>query len=220
MLRSIALVCAFATTVLAQSAPPGDVPTAPQGDAPPAPTGNAAPGYVPAYVPTYGAPRPERPDRFFVGLGVVAGGNDDWLYGAYTGELALTILPELLRMRARLFGTLYGGSLESDWNGDFARVGVGLEARGCTSGGQTCLFADLDLGYQKLSLYDDSQDFVRSDVGAFGGPRFGVDFGGALRVRFALELYEQLARHTKQSGEKSFDVFGTVGVSLAVGLQL
>ena len=164
-----------------------------------------------------------RPDHVFVGLGVMFGfgGPSDWLYGAYHAELGITALhlDDDLSVRARAFGTLYGGTVESDWGGDFARYGVGLEGRYC--GDRTCVFVDVDAGYQKLTLDDNGGDFVRSDKGLVGGPRFGFDWGGAVRLRFALELYGMLSDHKSAIGTNDgFDAFGTINLSLGLGVQL
>jgi hypothetical protein len=68
-------------------------------------------------------------------------------------------------------------------------------------------------------LNDQNSDFVRSDKGVFAGPRFGVDWGGALRLRFALELYRHFGNHVGSSGD-GFEQFGTVSLSVAIGYQL
>ena len=183
-------------------------------------TAFAQPGAAPQST-LVGPPTRERSDRFFLAMGVLVGGGNHWIYGAYHAELAATILRDPLRLRVRAFGTLFGGTVESDWTGDFKRYGAGLEARWCTSGLSTCLFADLDLGYQRLTLDDDRAEFVRSDNGLIAGPRFGFDWGGALRLRFALELYEVFADHKSDSGTNDgFDAFGTVTLSASLGYQL
>jgi hypothetical protein len=182
----------------------------------------AQPGAAPAPQSTLvGPPAEERSDRFFLAIGVLVGGGDHWIYGAYHAELGATILREPLRVRARAFGTLYGGTVESDWGGDFARYGAGLEARWCTGGLMTCLFLDLDAGYQRLTLDDDDQRFVRSDIGMVAGPRLGFDWGGAVRLRFALELYEVLGNHETSSGTSDgINAFGTLGLSVTLGYRL
>jgi hypothetical protein len=153
--------------------------------------------------------------------GSTRGHGDHWIYGAYHAELGATILREPLRLRARAFGTLFAGTVESDWGGDFSRYGAGLEARWCTGGLMTCLFLDLDAGYQRLTLDDGDQRFVRSDTGLIAGPRLGFDWGGALRLRFALELYEVLGNHESSSGmSDGFNAFGTLALSVALGYQL
>jgi hypothetical protein len=163
----------------------------------------------------------ERADRFFFAMGVLVGGGDHWIYGAYHAEVGVTILRDPLRVRARLFSTLYGGTVESDWGGDFTRFGGGVEARWCTSGLSTCLFADLDAGYQRLTLDDGSGEFVRSDNGLIAGPRLGFDWGGAVRLRFALELYEVFAKHQSSRGtDEGLNAFGTLALSVGLGLQL
>lgn len=183
----------------------------------------AQPGVTPPQSTLVGPPSHERSDRFFVALGLLVGGGgpSDWLYGAYTAELAATLLHDPVRLRARLFGNLVGGTMESDWSGDFSRFGGGVEARWCTAGAGTCLFGDLDIGYQKLSLRDQNSEFVRSDNGMIAGPRIGLDFGGAIRFRFALELYEHFAHHTSRSATTPSDYrsYGTFGLSFAVGYQ-
>jgi hypothetical protein len=220
MLRGASLVCALSTSALAQPATDPAITTepAPPSSTPPSayppPPPNAAPVY-----PSY-APRSERSDRAFFALNAVVGGGNHWLYGAYGGEVGVTLISAQLRIRVRAFGVIYGGTMESDWNGDFWRYGAGLEGRLCTAGLRNCLFADFDAGAQKLSLYDSSQDFVRSDTGLVIGPRIGYDFGGAVRGRFALELYEVFGRHTKRDGTKSFERFESVGISFALGYQL
>jgi hypothetical protein len=199
--------------ITAEPAPPSSTPPVAY---PPPPTST-----LPVYPMSYEAPR-QRADRFLLALGAVVGGGGEptgWLYGGYTGELGVTLLADPLRVRPRAFGVLYGGTMESDWNGDFSRIGAGLEGRWCTGGLVTCLFGDLDVGYQKLTLDDDSGSFVRSDKGVIAGPRFGIDFGGTLRLRFALEAYRHFAHHTT-TRDSSFDAFGTIGLSLAVGYQI
>lgn len=157
---------------------------------------------------------------FAMGALVGGGGPSNWFYGAYHGEAAVTVLVvSPVRLRARLFGVLVGGTMESDWSGDFSRVGAGVEARWCTSGLGTCLFGDLDVGYQALTLDDHGGDFVRSDKGAVVGPRAGFDWGGAVRLRFALEMYRMIAKHVDTSGEETRS-FGTFALSLALGYQL
>lgn len=154
-------------------------------------------------------------------MGLGLGGGSSWLYGAYSAEGAATILiTDAFRLRARLFGTIAGGTMESDWSGGFYRYVAGLEARMCTAGVGTCLFADLDAGFERLSLYDGSSDFVRSDTGLVAGPRFGFDFGGAVRARFALELYQHYGRHNSRTTGESTERFGTVGLAFALGYQL
>jgi hypothetical protein len=163
----------------------------------------------------------ERSDRFMLAMGVLVGGGDQWIYGAYHAELAATILREPARLRARAFGTLIGGTVESDWGGDFSRYGAGVEARWCTSGLSTCLFVDLDVGYQRLTLDDGSNEFVRSDNGVIAGPRLGFDWGGAFRLRGAIELYEVFADHKSARGtSEGMNAFGTFTMSLALGYQL
>jgi hypothetical protein len=218
---AIVLAC-LSATAFAQPAPPPPAlavtePAPPSSTPPtayPLPSSSAPPVY-----PGYSPPR-ERPDRFFFALGILGGfsNENNWLYGAYTGELAMTILPaHEFVIRARAFGVLYGGTMESDWNGDMFRLGAGLEVRWC--GAHTCVFADGDAGYQKLSLDDDRGVLQRKDTGLLIGPRFGFDWGGALRARFALEIYELFATHTPRTGAAYFDAVSTIGVSAGVGYQ-
>jgi hypothetical protein len=216
-MRSLLVLCLLAAPAFAQPAltptgvaepAPAD-PTAPPPPYPPPPTTTPV-----MYTPYAPQPEPEpRVERVFVGLGAVIGGGgpSDWLYGAYHADIGVTILPSPVRLRARGLLVLAGGTMESDWGGDFTRWGVGVEARSCTRRGGGCLFADLDVGYQRLTLYDHNGDFVRADNGAFVGPRFGFDAGGNFRFRFAFELYRQ---YSDRSGS-----FPTFGMSIGVGYQ-
>jgi len=220
MMRALLLVGVLATTALAQpSAPqsrgitaePAPAPSTPPTAYPPPPP-NAAPVY-----PSYEEPA-RRSDQAFIALGVLIGAGGDWIYGAYAGELGATLLPDpTLTIRARAFGTLYAGTMESDWNGDFWRYGLGAEGRMCST--HTCVFGGVDAGYQRLTLYDGSHDFVRSDTGLLVGPRIGFDFGGAIRARFALELFEQVGRHRSMTVD-DIRRFETVTLSFALGYQL
>ena len=220
MMRTIAMLCVLTAAASAQPAPPGIT-------AEPAPSPASPPPAYPqpqAAPPPYGGyeapPRKTRSDRFFFAMGLGFGGGGDWLYGAYSAEAAATLFVDAIRLRARLFGTIAGGTMESDWSGGFYRYLAGLEARMCTAGVGTCLFADLDAGFERLTLYDSSSDFVRSDTGLVAGPRFGFDFGGAVRARFALELYQHYGRHNSRSSGTSNERFGTVGLAFALGYQL
>jgi hypothetical protein len=186
----------------------------------------SAPG--PAYAPpppVYMASpeRPERSDRGFVALGALVGGGGppDWFYGAWFIEGGISLLrADSLRLRARVVAVLAGGTIESDWGGKFSRLGAGVEARTCMVGGGACLFADLDLGYQRLTLDDHGGDFVRSDTGTIVGPRIGVDVGAGVRVRPAIELYRMFSRYESSrittSERRSF---GTFALTLTVGYQ-
>jgi hypothetical protein len=174
--------------------------------APPPPT-NASP------YPLYTAPPPKPPGRFALGMGALvgAGGGSRWLYGAYTAELGLLLMHAPLHLRARAFGNLIGGTMESDWTGDFHRYGGGVEARSCRPSGRLCLFADLDLGYQRLTLYDQSDVLQRADRGLLAGTRLGFDAGGFLRFRAAVEIHRMIA------SDRSFN---TGGLALGLALQL
>jgi hypothetical protein len=68
------------------------------------------------------------------------------------------------------------------------------------------------------SLYDQCGEFVRADNGAFVGPRVGFDVGGAIRFRFALELYWQFTDRTRSTGER-IGSFRTFGMTLGLGYQ-
>ncbi len=173
----------------------------------PPPTTNASP------YPLYTPPPPRRPARFMLGMaGLVGGGGAGrWLYGAYTAEAGYLVMRSPLHLRARAFGNLVGGTLESDWTGDFHRYGGGLEARSCSSGGWVCVFADLDLGYQSLTLYEDTGDLARADRGLLAGSRFGVDAGSFIRFRAAFEYHRMIA------SDRSFN---SGGLSLGLALQL
>jgi hypothetical protein len=219
MVRGLFVVCLLAAPAgadpVAITTEPAPSTTPPTPYAPP-------PSNAPGLAPTYSAPSPrQRSDRFMLAMGALVGGGNNWIYGAYHAELAATILREPLRLRARAFGALIGGTIESDWSGEFSRYGAGLEARWCTNDLSTCLFADLDVGYQKLTLDDGDGDFVRSDNGVIAGPRAGVDWGGAFRLRFALELYEVLADHDSATGtNQGFGAFNSLALSVALGYQL
>ena len=195
---------------------------APGSDAPPAPAA-PPPTYAPP-PPVYyePPPQPERRDRGLIAMGVVVGGGGqtDWLYGAYYLEGGVTLLrASALRLRARAFAVLVGGTMESDWGGDFSRAGGGVEARTCTVRQYACAFADLDVGYQQLTLYDHGGSFVRSDTGTIVGPRIGMDLGAGVRLRGAFELYRMFAQHESGRTNESRS-FGTFALTLALGYQL
>jgi hypothetical protein len=221
MVRVLVAVLALHAVAHAQPAP--TMPAITSEPAPPSSTPPAAypppPSTPPAY-PSYEPARRLRSDRLFFALNAVVGGGEHWLYGAYGGEVGVLLVPAELRIRARAFGTIYGGTMESDWGGDFWRYGGGIEARWCSPGLRSCLFGDFDAAVQKLSLYDGSSDFVRSDTGLVIGPRFGFDFGGAVRGRFALELYEVIGQHKTRDGTTSTKRFETGALSFALGYEL
>jgi hypothetical protein len=166
--RAVSIVLALASAAGAQTAPP------PPPSPPPAAT----------------APRAE---RYGIGLGLVLGGGGprSWRYGAWTLEAGVAILREPVRVRVRGFTNLAGGTLESDGSGEFKRYGGGVEVRYCTASDGLCGFADVDAGYQALTLEDDAGRLVRADRGLLVGPRLGIEAGGALRFRAAVEVYRQ-----------------------------
>jgi hypothetical protein len=189
-------------------------PTSPEPIAPAAAPVTPAAPVAPA-APMAAPPEPApRPERFMVGLGLLVGGSDKrgWLYGAVTIEAGVTILPAPVHVRVRGFANLTGGTVESDWGGDFARYGGGFEARLCAATGPLCGFVDLDAGYQKLTLYDNYGDLARADRGLLIGPRIGADVGGLIRFRIAVELYRQFT-------DAEVGSFNARGLSLALSGQ-
>ena len=155
-------------------------------------------------------PPPEHSDHGYAALGVLVGAGGNWLYGAYDLEAGATIPHAPYGLRVRGLLVLKGGTMESDWSGEFSRFGAGAELRRCFAYSIVCAFLDLDFGRQHLTMNDDSGDQVRDHTGVFVGPRIGLDLGTGLRARFAFEAYRQV------SGAKTF---GTGALALAVGYQ-
>ena len=165
-------------------------------------------------VPAAPAAAPE-PDRFAVGMGVVAGASEarNWIYGAWTLEAGVLILQGPVDLRLRALMNILGGTARDSGTGDFRRFGAGVEVRTCRAEGGLCGFADVDLGYQGLTMYEDQSGMlVQADRGLFVGPRFGLDLGGKIRLRLALEIYREIT-----GGEVGS--FTTIGGSLALAYQ-
>jgi len=178
----------------------------------------AQPSLTPTTSPVPAAPAPAaspEPDRFAVGMGVVAGASEarNWIYGAWTLEAGVLILQGPVDLRLRALMNILGGTARDSGTGDFRRFGAGLEVRTCRDGGGLCGFADVDLGYQGLTMYEDQSGMlVQADRGLFVGPRFGLDVGGQVRFRLALEIYREIT-----GGEVGS--FTTIGGSLALAYQ-
>ena len=151
--------------------------------------------------------RPPTPRYAFgvAGLfGGTPGGATSWGYLAIGGEGAIGVLqrgPWELRGRGFL---AVGETLESDWSGSMSRLGAGAEGRVCSPRRIFCGFADLDVGYQSMTLHDDRGDLAREDRGLLYGTRLGLELGSQVRFRAALELHRLRRSDQPASGERSF----------------
>jgi hypothetical protein len=144
----------------------------------------------PAY--PFGPPPAKPPwhERSFFGGGFFVGQSKTWTHGAITfeGGGRLPQIREPYGIRARAFLTIVGGTVQSDWSGDFTRFGAGVEALACS--GNLCGVLDVDVGWQHATLKDGT--ILEGDrSGPFVGPRIGVEAGGQrVRVRIMLERYQ------------------------------
>jgi hypothetical protein len=82
-----------------------------------------------------------------------------------------------------------------DQAGTYRAARLGVENRSCTSSGSTCFVSGLDLGVRHFDQHDVmSSDPGRSLTGAQAALQLGLDVGGRVRFRPALEGLLDLGR--------------------------
>jgi hypothetical protein len=144
----------------------------------------AAPPPYPVYAPSVYQPSPPPPPPVgFVGVGLTVTG-DRYLNGAYLLEGGLKI-PQVPLWGRGLAGR--GGSIESDWGGDFTKLMLGVEARTCTRSYGACAFVGVDVGYQEQLVTGNSDEHFHE--GWVVGTRWGGSVGGRIRFRPAVDVY-------------------------------
>jgi hypothetical protein len=199
---ALALIFALASVAHAQPAPP-----APAG--PPPPDG-------PHYTPP--APEPPLGPRYGVIQmgGSVTGTRNSWLHGAYMIEGGVAVpklLPSPYYVLVRGALMLAGGTVQSDWSGDYKRYAIGGELGGCTR--FVCGFLDLDIAYQHATLYDNSGSLEGDRTGPHIYGRGGIDLGGRrFHVRGAIEIGRWKTHHSPSEWLKTGGIFIAVGVRI------
>jgi hypothetical protein len=149
-------------------------------------------------------------------MGASVTGSNSWIHGAYVLEGGVTI-PKLLPLPyyVRALATLQiaGGTIQSDWSGDYARFGGGGELGGCTR--FVCGFVDLNVAYQHATLRDNSDRLQGDRTGPHFYSRAGLDLGsGRFHVRGAIEIGRWKTHHSPS------EWLATGGIFLGIGMRI